>query len=96
MPDVDFIIDIGGQDMKCFKIEDGAISNIFLNEACSSGCGLSLIHISGGAVQHILNALICVPEHFRVGIGFVNQIITVVHAVAFRQVYQKHLISRYV
>ena len=39
MPDVDFIIDIGGQDMKCFKIEDGAISNIFLNEACSSGCG---------------------------------------------------------
>ncbi len=33
MPDVDFIIDIGGQDMKCFKIEDGAISNIFLNEA---------------------------------------------------------------
>ena len=32
-------IDIGGQDMKCFKIEDGAISNIFLNEACSSGCG---------------------------------------------------------
>ena len=39
MPDVDFVIDIGGQDMKCFKIEDGAISNIFLNEACSSGCG---------------------------------------------------------
>ena len=39
MPNVDFIIDIGGQDMKCFKIEDGAISDIFLNEACSSGCG---------------------------------------------------------
>ncbi|MCR5787419.1 MAG: acyl-CoA dehydratase activase [Acholeplasmatales bacterium] len=39
MPDVDFIIDIGGQDIKCFKIEQGAISNIFLNEACSSGCG---------------------------------------------------------
>ncbi len=39
LPDVDFIIDIGGQDMKCFKIADGAISNIFLNEACSSGCG---------------------------------------------------------
>ena len=39
LPDVDFIIDIGGQDMKCFKIEDNAISNIFLNEACSSGCG---------------------------------------------------------
>ena len=39
LPDVDFIIDIGGQDMKCFKIENGAISDIFLNEACSSGCG---------------------------------------------------------
>ena len=39
LPDVDFIIDIGGQDMKCFKIEGGAISDIFLNEACSSGCG---------------------------------------------------------
>ena len=39
MPDVDFVIDIGGQDMKCFKIEGGAISDIFLNEACSSGCG---------------------------------------------------------
>ena len=39
MPEVDFIIDIGGQDIKCFKIENNAISNIFLNEACSSGCG---------------------------------------------------------
>ena len=39
LPNVDFIIDIGGQDMKCFKIDQGAISNIFLNEACSSGCG---------------------------------------------------------
>lgn len=39
MPDVDFVIDIGGQDMKCFKIRGGAIDNIFLNEACSSGCG---------------------------------------------------------
>ena len=39
LPEVDFIIDIGGQDMKCFKITDGAISDIFLNEACSSGCG---------------------------------------------------------
>ena len=39
MPDVDFVIDIGGQDMKCFSIEKGIIKNIFLNEACSSGCG---------------------------------------------------------
>ncbi|MGM9550848.1 MAG: acyl-CoA dehydratase activase-related protein [Clostridia bacterium] len=39
MPDVEFVIDIGGQDMKCFKIKNGAIDNIYLNEACSSGCG---------------------------------------------------------
>lgn len=39
LPNVDFVIDIGGQDMKCFKIRHGAIDNIFLNEACSSGCG---------------------------------------------------------
>ncbi|MEI6577988.1 MAG: acyl-CoA dehydratase activase-related protein, partial [Eubacteriales bacterium] len=38
-PEVDFIIDIGGQDIKCFKIKNKAIDNIFLNEACSSGCG---------------------------------------------------------
>ncbi|MBP0976701.1 MAG: 2-hydroxyglutaryl-CoA dehydratase, partial [Oscillospiraceae bacterium] len=38
-PDVDFIIDIGGQDIKCFKIKNGAIDSIMLNEACSSGCG---------------------------------------------------------
>ncbi|KFZ27657.1 MAG: R-phenyllactate dehydratase activator [Candidatus Izimaplasma bacterium HR2] len=37
--DVEFIIDIGGQDMKCFKITDGIITSIILNEACSSGCG---------------------------------------------------------
>ncbi len=38
-PDVDFIIDIGGQDIKCFKIRNKCIDNISLNEACSSGCG---------------------------------------------------------
>jgi predicted CoA-substrate-specific enzyme activase len=38
-PDVDFIIDIGGQDMKCFKIRHQAVDSIMLNEACSSGCG---------------------------------------------------------
>ncbi|MFZ5944633.1 MAG: acyl-CoA dehydratase activase-related protein [Bacillota bacterium] len=37
--DVDFILDIGGQDMKCMKIKNGVIENIMLNEACSSGCG---------------------------------------------------------
>lgn len=39
LPDVEFVIDIGGQDIKCFKIRNGAIDDIFLNEACSSGCG---------------------------------------------------------
>lgn len=38
-PEVDFIIDIGGQDIKCFKIRNNCIDNISLNEACSSGCG---------------------------------------------------------
>ena len=38
-PDVDFIIDIGGQDMECFKVRNGAVDSILLNEACSSGCG---------------------------------------------------------
>ena len=38
-PRVDFIIDIGGQDIKCFKIKNGSIDSIMLNEACSSGCG---------------------------------------------------------
>ena len=38
-PGVDFILDIGGQDMKCLKIRDGSIESILLNEACSSGCG---------------------------------------------------------
>ncbi|MEG0829195.1 MAG: acyl-CoA dehydratase activase-related protein [Anaerovoracaceae bacterium] len=39
LPGVEFILDIGGQDMKCMRIKDGAIYNIMLNEACSSGCG---------------------------------------------------------
>jgi predicted CoA-substrate-specific enzyme activase len=38
-PGVDFILDIGGQDMKCLKIKDGVIESILLNEACSAGCG---------------------------------------------------------
>lgn len=38
-PDVDFILDIGGQDIKCFRIRNHSIDSIILNEACSSGCG---------------------------------------------------------
>ena len=50
-PDVDFIIDIGGQDIKCFKIRGGVIDNIFLNEACSSGCG-SFLQTFAGALGY--------------------------------------------
>ncbi len=50
-PNVDFIIDIGGQDIKCFKIKNGAIDNIFLNEACSSGCG-SFLQTFAGALGY--------------------------------------------
>ncbi len=39
LPGVEFILDIGGQDMKCITVKDGEIQNILLNEACSSGCG---------------------------------------------------------
>ena len=38
-PDVDFVLDIGGQDMKAMHVNDGIIDSIQLNEACSSGCG---------------------------------------------------------
>ena len=50
-PDVDFIIDIGGQDMKCFKIRNKAVDSIMLNEACSSGCG-SFIETFAKALGH--------------------------------------------
>ena len=50
-PQVDFIIDIGGQDIKCFKIKNGTIDNIFLNEACSSGCG-SFLQTFAGALGY--------------------------------------------
>lgn len=39
LPGVEFILDIGGQDMKCLYVHDGVISSILLNEACSAGCG---------------------------------------------------------
>jgi predicted CoA-substrate-specific enzyme activase len=38
-PEVDCILDIGGQDMKCIRIRNHAVDNVLLNEACSSGCG---------------------------------------------------------
>ena len=38
-PEVDCILDIGGQDMKCIKIKNQTVDSVQLNEACSSGCG---------------------------------------------------------
>jgi activator of 2-hydroxyglutaryl-CoA dehydratase len=52
-PKVDFILDIGGQDIKCFRIKNGAIDDIFLNEACSSGCG-SFLQTFAGALGYAI------------------------------------------
>ena len=54
VPGVEFLLDIGGQDMKCLRMKDGAITSIQLNEACSSGCGSFLdnfAHTMGMDVQ---------------------------------------------
>ncbi|MCF0143660.1 MAG: 2-hydroxyacyl-CoA dehydratase [Firmicutes bacterium] len=50
LPGVEFILDIGGQDMKCMEIKNNAIYDIMLNEACSSGCG-SFIETYAKSVQ---------------------------------------------
>ena len=49
LPGVEFILDIGGQDMKCMRVKNGEIESILLNEACSSGCG--------SFIQNFANAL---------------------------------------
>ncbi len=54
VPGVEFLLDIGGQDMKCLRMKDGAINSIQLNEACSAGCGSFLdqfAHTMGMNVQ---------------------------------------------
>ncbi len=55
-PDVDCILDIGGQDMKCIKLKKGAVDNILLNEACSSGCG--------SFIENFANSLDYTAEEF--------------------------------
>ena len=47
-PEVTFVMDIGGQDMKCFFVKDGNIGNITLNEACSAGCGSFIENFAQG------------------------------------------------
>lgn len=61
LPGVNFILDIGGQDMKCLKVKDGMIENIMLNEACSSGCG-SFVETFAKSLQ------IDIEEFARLGI----------------------------
>ncbi len=48
LPGVEFILDIGGQDMKCLRVKDGVIDSIMLNEACSSGCGSFIESFASG------------------------------------------------
>ncbi len=48
LPGVEFILDIGGQDMKCLRVRDGVIEHIMLNEACSSGCGSFIESFASG------------------------------------------------
>ena len=48
VPEVSYVIDIGGQDMKCLKIDNGVISDVSLNEACSAGCGAFLESFARG------------------------------------------------
>lgn len=47
-PEVSFVLDIGGQDMKCFFVDRGSIGNITLNEACSAGCGSFIENFAQG------------------------------------------------
>ena len=47
-PEVSFVLDIGGQDMKCFFVQNGSVGNITLNEACSAGCGSFIQNFAEG------------------------------------------------
>ena len=61
VPDVNFILDIGGQDMKCLQVKDGIIEHIMLNEACSSGCGSFIANFAdsmGMTVQEFAKAAV--------------------------------------
>lgn len=65
VPDVEFILDIGGQDMKCLQVRNGVIEHIALNEACSSGCGsfvASFADSMGMTVQEFAQAAVA-GEH---------------------------------
>lgn len=70
LDDVDFILDIGGQDMKCLKIKDGVIQSITLNEACSAGCGSFLQAFSkslGYEIEDFANKALFAKEPVDLG-----------------------------
>ncbi len=67
LPGVEFILDIGGQDMKCMEVKDSVIYNIMLNEACSSGCG-SFIETYARSVN------MSVPDFAREGLFAENPV----------------------
>nr|WP_314639174.1 acyl-CoA dehydratase activase-related protein [uncultured Olsenella sp.] len=61
VPDVEFILDIGGQDMKCLQVKGGVIEHIMLNEACSAGCGSFIANFAdsmGMTVQEFAKAAV--------------------------------------
>ncbi len=61
VPDVEFILDIGGQDMKCLQVRGGVIEHIMLNEACSAGCGSFIANFAdsmGMTVQEFAQAAV--------------------------------------
>lgn len=70
LPGVEFILDIGGQDMKCVKVKNGAIEHIQLNEACSSGCGSfieSFASTLGLSVRDFANRALSAAEPVDLG-----------------------------
>ncbi len=69
-PDTSFILDIGGQDMKAIWLKDGIITNIMLNEACSSGCGSFLENFAENlniSVKDISEAAFCSKTPAKLG-----------------------------
>ena len=67
LPGVEFILDIGGQDMKCMRVKNGEIESILLNEACSSGCG--------SFIENFANALGMTSREFaEIGLSAENPV----------------------
>ncbi|UTC51384.1 2-hydroxyacyl-CoA dehydratase [Treponema sp. OMZ 855] len=70
LPGVEFLLDIGGQDMKCIRMKDRCISSIQLNEACSSGCGSFLDNFArslGMAVTDFSTQALLAPKPIDLG-----------------------------